>query len=148
MGAGRVLLGMIFCLIAAILIVFFITLGYNLSSYPELATLGLYQAIFFLLFHPYYTISLGIYSALAALAVGAFVGGLASKGAKRGALAGLLSWIVIFVLYICLTWLFDFASMMALWSALGIGLVVDIAISLGIVVVGAIGGAITGGGED
>ena len=150
MGAGRVILGMIFCLVAAILIVFFITLGYNLGDYPELGTLGLYQAVFLFLFHPYFTILLGIYSALAALAVGAFIGGLASKGAKHGALVGLLSWIIIFVLYLALTWVFDFASMMAFWNALGIiNLVIDIVLSLGILVaVGAIGGAITGGGED
>jgi hypothetical protein len=139
---------MILCLAAAILIVFFVTLGYDLSSIPELTGMAVYQTIFFLLMEPYFSVSVGLWSVLAALAVGAFIGGLASKGAKHGALVGLISWIIIFILYLAVAFVFDFAALATWWGMLGINIVFDIAIGLGVlVVVGAIGGAITGGGE-
>jgi len=149
MSAGRVLLGIILCLAVATLIVSIVTIIYSLTQIPGLSDKQVYQLIFFLLMEPYFAISLGYWSVLAGLAVGAFIGGLASKGAGNGFLVGLINWIIIFILYISVTFVFNFADLSAWWATRGIILIVyDMIIGLVVLlVVGAIGGAITTSGE-
>ena len=149
MGAGRIILGMLFGLVTAFLIVFFVTLSLTVSDYAIFTNPAIYAVIALLLMHPYGMLTLGIYSAIAAPAAGAFVGGLVSKGAKNGLIAGLLMWVVVFLLYIGLGYSFDFGAMITTWDMIGMtNVIIDFAMGLGIFcLVGAIGGAITGGGE-
>lgn len=147
MGAGRVLAGVLFCIIAASAIVIFVTLGISVS---ELETLGysVFQGAFLIMVHPYTMIIGGTWSVLAALGAGAFIGGLIAKGAKAGATVGIISFGLFLFLQIAVGVFFDFSALQLWWAIMDLigSVIIDLVLAAGILVaVGAIGGALTGG---
>jgi len=144
MGLGRVLVGTLFCLAAAILIVFFVTLGASLGDYTDLGNPAQYQIIFALLLSPYTAIKIGAWSVIAAIAVGGLIGGLVSKSPTGGLAVGFLSFAVIFILFMGITIGFDinaWATWISTWDS---SIVVDIVLSLGIFCgTASIGGKLT-----
>ena len=152
MGAGRTFAGILFCLIVIVIINVFLTLGLSVSDLTAIGfDTSLFQAIFLIDIHPYTFITGDGWSILAALGGGAFVGGLISKGAKNGVLVGTITFALLWILQIGIALLFDFNALYfwyALLELVGGSIILDFAISAGILIVaGAIGGAITGGGE-
>jgi hypothetical protein len=154
MGAGRVLAGLLFCIVAICLIITFVTLGFSVNS---IITMGgpdtsLFQAIFLIAVHPYsFVLLLGQWSIIAALAAGAFIGGLIAKGAKSGLAVGSISFALLLFLQLAVAFFFDFTAI-ELWYALltlgGGNVIIDLILASGLLIVcGAIGGALTGGGK-
>lgn len=141
MGAGRVLVGTLFCAVAAYLIVFFVTLNYDYSALGDPVSA---LAVFFWLVHPLAAINGAMWSALAALAVGALIGGLVSKSPGGGLAVGILSFIVMFIMFIGLTVGFDIGAWIT-WIETYSGIIaLDLLLSVAILaVVGAIGGKLT-----
>lgn len=148
MNILRILLGLVFSLAAEILIVFFVTLGYSLGDFPELGASSMFSVIFALILSPFTAIKLGIWSILAAIAVGGFIGGLASRSPVNGLIAGLLSFVVIFILFLGLTIGFDVNAWITWVVTNGGSIAGDLALCAGIFAgLGAIGGKITSGKE-
>ncbi|NVM53708.1 MAG: hypothetical protein HWN66_08390 [Candidatus Helarchaeota archaeon] len=153
MGAGRVLIGVLFCIVAAAMIIVFVTLG---LSVEEVVALGwptsLFQNIFLYTMHPYSFIQYGEWSILAALAAGAFIGGLISKGAKSGLAVGSISFGLLFFLQLAVGVFFNFTELLGWYGFVlfvGGNVIIDIALCAGLLIVcGAIGGALTSDGED
>ncbi len=144
MGAARVLFGTLCCTVAAILIVFFVTLNANLLDYADLGITATYGTIFPLLLSPITAIQLSQFSVLAAIAVGAFIGGLISKSPLGGLAVGILSFAVIFVLFLTLTIGFDFGAWWSWIQTNGSTMLGDLALSIGLFAgVAAIGGKLT-----
>lgn len=144
MGAGRIIVGTLFCLIAAILIVFFVTLRYTAADYSELGNTAQYAVIFTILLNPIAAINVKMVSVLAALAVGALIGGLISKSPIGGLLVGVLSFIVIFIVFLSFTVGFDINAWMTWVNEHGSNVVLDLLACVAILAVfGAIGGKLT-----
>ncbi|NVM55077.1 MAG: hypothetical protein HWN66_15335 [Candidatus Helarchaeota archaeon] len=144
MGAARVLVGMLFCLAASILIVFFVTLGYAVGNFSDLGDIIMFQAIFALLLSPLTAINMGLWSVIAALAVGGLLGGLVSKSPTAGLVMGLLSFLVIFILFLGITVGFDIDAWITWVTSWDSYIVVDVVLSLGLLAgIGAIGGKLT-----
>lgn len=154
MGAGRVLVGMIFCIIAVMIIIIFVTLGLSVDDLVGIGLLDatLYQSIFLVAIHPYsfmVAFAPAEWSVLAALAVGAFIGGLIAKGAKGGLSVGLLSFSILLLLQIAVGVFFNLSSLIAWYGLLELGggsVLIDMLLAAAILAVcGAVGGALTGG---
>ena len=144
MGLGRVLVGLLASVAAAILIVFFVTLGATIGDYSELGDPATYQIVFAVLLSPYTAIQLGNWSVLAAIAVGGLIGGLISKSSLGGLAVGLLSVAVVFILFLGLTIGFDLSLWIAWIEAHAGSILLDLAICLGIwCAVASIGGKLT-----
>lgn len=138
------IVGTLFCLVAAILIVFFVTLGYQTTNFPELGNPAHYQAIFALLLNPLTAIMAGEWSVIAALGVGALIGGLISKSPLSGILVGLVSFVVILILFLGLTIGFDVSLWITWVTTYGSNVAGELALCAGILAgVGAIGGKLT-----
>ncbi len=153
MGAGRVLAGLLFCIIAIALIIAFVTLGFSIDSIIAMGgpDTSLFQAIFLVAVHPYTFVLVGSWSILAALAAGAFIGGLIAKGAKSGLAVGSISFTLLLFLQLAVAFVFNFTAL-ELWYALltlgGGNAIIDLILAAGLLIVcGAIGGALTGGGK-
>jgi hypothetical protein len=144
MGVGRVLVGVIFCLAAAILIVFFVTLGATLIDYADLGDPAQYQIIFALILSPYTAIKIGAWSVIAAIAVGGLIGGLVSKSPTGGLAVGLLSFAVIFILFLGITIGFDINAWITWITTWDSSIVGDVLLSLAIFCgTASIGGKLT-----
>ena len=103
LGLARILAGLLFSLAASILIVFFVSLGYDVSGFTDLGTTETYKIIFAVLLNPLTAINLGHWDVIAAIAVGGLLGGLISKSPTSGLLVGLLSFVAIFLLFLGLS---------------------------------------------
>lgn len=133
LGLARILAGLVFSLAASILIVFFVTLGYDLSAFSSLGTTETYKVVFAVLLSPLTAINMSIWSVIAAIAVGGLLGGLISKSPTSGLVVGLLSFAAIFILFLgltlgftnfsgWLTWVETYASSIAIDLLLGAAL--------------------------
>ena len=145
LGLARILAGLLFSLGASILIVFFVTLGYNLTNFSTLGTTETYKIIFAVLLSPLTAINMNLWSVIAAIAVGGLLGGLISKSPTAGLLVGLLSFVVVFVLFLGLTLGFTNFSSWVTWvetysSSIALDLLLCAAIFAG---TGSIGGKLT-----
>ncbi len=144
MGIFRVIIGTLFCLAASILIVFFVTLNYTLPNALLLQNPAQYQSIFVLLLDPISAITAGQWSVIAALAVGALLGGLISKSPLGGLAVGLISFLVILMLFLGLSIGFVVADWIAWVTVQGSNIAGELALCAGILAgVGAIGGKLT-----
>ncbi|MHA1129767.1 MAG: hypothetical protein ACTSQQ_03070 [Candidatus Helarchaeota archaeon] len=144
MSVARVLFGTLCCTVAAILIVFFVTLGASLTDYSQLGVTSTYQIIFPLLLSPITAIEVSQFSVFAAIAVGAFIGGLISKSPFGGVTVGILSFAIIFILFLTLTIGFDFGAWWNWITAHASTIIGDLALSLGLFAsIAAIGGKLT-----
>jgi hypothetical protein len=144
LGIFRIIGGALFCLAAAVLTVFFVDYGYNLTDYALLGTTDQYYVIFAQLLSPVTAIQLGHYVTISALGLGALIGGLLSKGPTAGLIVGLIAFGVIFMLFLGLTVGFDFNAWIAWVTTYGSNVVGDLALAAGILGgVGAIGGKLT-----
>ncbi|MFX1294697.1 MAG: hypothetical protein ACFFD2_07565 [Promethearchaeota archaeon] len=144
MGVIRILSGTIFCLVAVLLVILFMTLGSLISDISELLSLEIYQIIFYLTMHPYSSAMLGLWIVLIALVIGALIGGLIARSTKGGIAVGFLALAILFMLYLGITWNFNFNAMISYWTLLDTSIYLDIIISFIILVsLGAIGGKLT-----
>ncbi|MFX1294696.1 MAG: hypothetical protein ACFFD2_07560 [Promethearchaeota archaeon] len=147
MGAGRVLVGILIYIIAIVLIIIFVTLELSVDDISGMGfETSLFQAIFLTALHPYSLLIInGSWSIIAAIATGAFIGGLIAKGTKAGIAVGIISFGILFLLQICVTFVFNFGELMAWYGPLGTtNVILDVTIGTGVsIVCGAIGGAIT-----
>ena len=144
MNILRVLLGTLFCLAAAILIVFFVSLGNDIENIAALGSTSIFTSIFALLLSPLTSVLMGYWSVFAALAVGGLIGGLLTKSPTGGLLMGLLSCRIILILFMGITLGFDFDLWVAWVQAWDSSIVADVALCAGIMGgVGAIGGKLT-----
>ncbi|MFX1295179.1 MAG: hypothetical protein ACFFD2_10055 [Promethearchaeota archaeon] len=144
MNAIRILIGLLFSLAASILIVFFVTLGYNLSNYSSLGSTAIYQTIFAAVLSPLTSIKMGLWSVIAAIGVGAFIGGLLSKSPLGGLIVGLLSFATILVIFMIITIGFDFSAWITWVQTWDSSVIADIALCAGLFGgIAAIGGKLT-----
>ncbi|MHA1129766.1 MAG: hypothetical protein ACTSQI_01245 [Candidatus Helarchaeota archaeon] len=151
MGAGRTFVGILFCIGTVALIIVFVTLGMSAEDVLGSFDTALVQGIFLIAVHPYTFLITGTWSLLAALAAGAFIGGLIAKGAKSGLAVGSISFGLLLLLQISVAFFFDFNAL-SVWYALititGGNAILDFVIGAGVMLAcGAIGGALTGGGD-
>ena len=150
MNYFRVLIGAIFCVLAATLIVFFITLGISFVGSLSIDILAELQNAFLLIIHPASQLLGGTWSVIAALAAGGFIGGLITKQYRAGAIAGIIGLGFMMVLQFTVGCAFNVTTFQAWWvlmDATG-SVVVDIGLAIGIVIVtGAVGGMLTSGDE-
>ena len=148
MGIKKVLIGVLGCLITVAMVILIVTLGFSLDKVGILGIDNLVQAIFILAPHSYSFMTTGMWSIIAALTTGAFIGGLLVKNIKSGIAIGILSFVIIIVLQFAVGFLFNFTTFQA-WYALevpshGGDIIIDFLLSVGILIgAGAIGGAIT-----
>lgn len=144
MGIARIIIGTLFCLATAVLIVFFVTLGYNVANYTQLGTPAQYQVIFALLLDPITAVSINQWSVIAALGVGALIGGLISKSPLGGLAVGLVSFAAIFMLFLGVSIGFDVNLWITWVSNYGSNVAGELALCAGILGgVGALGGKLT-----
>ncbi len=147
MNYGRVLVGALFCVLAATMIVFFITLGITVAELSIL-TISELPGAFLLVIHPFSLLLSGTWSVIAALAAGGFIGGLITKNYRAGAIAGVIGFGLMMFLQFAVGCGFNVATFQAWWvlmDATG-SVVVDIGLGIGIVIVtGAVGGMLTSG---
>lgn len=144
LGLARILAGLLFSLAASILIIFFVTLGYTLSEFPELGTSSMFLVVFAVLLNPLTAIDMGIWSVIAAIAVGGFIGGLISKSPTSGLMVGLLSFVVIFILFLGLTVGFDIGAWVLWVTTHGSNVAFDLLLCVAIFAgTGSIGGKLT-----
>ena len=144
MNILRVLVGTLFCLAAAILIVFFVSLGNDMESIAALGSTSIFTSIFALLLSPLTSVLMGYWSVFAALAVGGLIGGLLTKSPIGGLLMGLLSCGIILILFLGITIGFDLSLWWSWVQGVDSSIVADLALCAGIMGgVGAIGGKLT-----
>lgn len=142
MGFARILAGLLFSLAGSILIVFFVSLGYDTSGFTALGTTETDKIVFAVLLNPLTAINLSHWDVIAAIAVGGLLGGLISKSPTTGLLVGLLSFIVIFFLFLGLTLGFTNFSGWLTWVKYNIALDLLLCAVL-FAATGAIGGKLT-----
>lgn len=148
MGILRVLVGTAFCLAAAILIAFFVGMGAPITQVAELGTSAPYLVMFAVLLNPVSAIMVSAWWVIAALGVGALIGGLISKSPLAGLAVGILSFAVILMLFLGLTIGFNVNLWINWVTALNSNVAVELLLCVGILAgVGAIGGKLTAGSD-
>ncbi|NVM29516.1 MAG: hypothetical protein HWN65_11810 [Candidatus Helarchaeota archaeon] len=145
--AGKFLIGVLACMVTVEMIILFLTLGLSLEKVVSYNITTLWQAIFIIPLHLPTFITSGMWSIMAALTIGAFIGGLVMKQIKKGILVSIISFGLLLFLQLAVGFLFNFDALIAwysLISSLGGNVIVDFLVSAFILIAaGAIGGALT-----
>jgi hypothetical protein len=145
--AGKLLFGIPVCIFIIEIVILFLTLELSTGKLDSHISTTLWQAIFIVPLHLPTFFTSGMWSLLAALTTGAFIGGLIVKKIKKGILLGVISFGLLLLLQFSLGFLFDIDALLAWYSivaSLGGDVLLDFLVSIGILVIaGAIGGALT-----
>lgn len=145
--SGRLWIGILACWGTVELIILFLTLGLSIAKVASYGITALWQAIFIIPLHLPTFLTSGMWSIMAALTIGAFIGGLLMRTIKKGILVSVICFGLLLFLQFALGFLFDFNALLAWYSlipALGGNVIIDFLVSAVILIaVGATGGAIT-----
>ena len=145
--SGKLLIGIPSCIFIVEMVILFLTLELSTGKLDSHISTTLWQAIFIVPLHLPTFFTSGMWSILAALTAGAFIGGLIVKKIKKGILLGIICFGLFLLLQFSIGFLFDVDALLAWYSviaSLGGNLLLDFLVSIGILVIaGAIGGALT-----
>ncbi|HUY00147.1 MAG TPA: YrzE family protein [Candidatus Deferrimicrobium sp.] len=113
--AGKLIAGIIVCMVAIPLIILIVTLGFSLAKVEALETLvgqdfpinNVVQGIFILGPHSISFLTTGFWSIIAANLAGAYIGGLVVRSGKKGILVGIISFGLFIFLQLAIGFLFN-----------------------------------------
>ncbi len=145
--AGKLLFGIPVCIFIIEMVILLLTLELSTGKLDSHISTTLWQAIFIVPLHLPTFFTSGMWSLLAALTTGAFIGGLIVKKIKKGIFLGVICFGILLLLQFSLGFLFDIDALLAWYSviaSLGGNVMLDFLVSAGILIVaGAIGSALT-----